>query len=366
MRCALLALLALPLAACGVFENDAARAVDQNIWWTTPAAFTTPDVRVITQREHPVTHRQIVCAEPGADVAKAISTAFQGQGSGGNGAENVSVGLGGSSAEAVAELAGRSTALLGLRDGLYRACEAYGNGVIGDDAYALIMSRYGQLMTTLFLGQDAAGSVGVHTAAETSPPAAVSLPGAAPPGGATGGGKGGGTPAATSPQLSAPTATGAGGSGAAPNGVPSVAIATSANPGSVFRDMNKDYLDLDQYELHLLIVACVNENDHTRVDSWTNGGQTNGFLKPLCDYFAADPQKLIAAITAAAVAARAAPPAPTAVVNVTTPPSPAAPQARSARQPVSRSRPSAAAPATPGDAARSMGGSAGAQTGSSH
>jgi hypothetical protein len=61
------------------------------------------------------------------------------------------------SAEAIKELAGRSTALLGLRDGLFRACEAYSNCIIGDAAYALVLTRYGQLMTTLYLGQDVSG-----------------------------------------------------------------------------------------------------------------------------------------------------------------------------------------------------------------
>ena len=74
--------------------------------------------------------------------------------------------------------AGRSTALLGLRDGLYRACEAYANGAIGADAYALVLSRYGQLMTTFFLGQDVTGAAGTNAGPTVqSPPVTVNLPG---------------------------------------------------------------------------------------------------------------------------------------------------------------------------------------------
>jgi hypothetical protein len=111
----------------------------------------------------------IVCTEPSPDVAKALATAAELSAQGGNGPASGSLAASGASAEAVAELAGRSTALLGLRDGLYRACEAYANGVIGQDAYALVLSRYGQLMTTLFLGQDITGAAGVASnAAVTS------------------------------------------------------------------------------------------------------------------------------------------------------------------------------------------------------
>jgi hypothetical protein len=73
------------------------------------------------------------------DVAKALSAAAQLSGSGGNDTTTGSLAVGGASAEAVIALAGRSTALLGL----YRACEAYANGAIGADAYALVLSRYG-------------------------------------------------------------------------------------------------------------------------------------------------------------------------------------------------------------------------------
>jgi hypothetical protein len=166
------------LAGCHVFQNDAAVGVARDWDWATPTTYTTADVRMITQRPDPqFPTRQVICAEPTPDVAKAMSTLLElslsGQGSGASG----SLGAGASSAEAVMELAGRSTALLGLRDGLYRACEAYANGVIGADSYALVLSRYGQLMTTLFLGQDVTGAAGTAGGASAqSPVLNINLP----------------------------------------------------------------------------------------------------------------------------------------------------------------------------------------------
>ena len=145
----------LLLSGCSIFEDEAQRGYQRTFLGTEPVMVTTADVRLVHQRRHPETGREVVCAEPTPDVAKAIAAAVQlsatvaDQGSGA---------FSGATAEAVTELAGRSTALLGLRDGLYRTCEAYANGSIGDDAYALVLSRYGQLMTTLFLGQDVAAA----------------------------------------------------------------------------------------------------------------------------------------------------------------------------------------------------------------
>ena len=98
----------------------------------------------------------VVCAEPSADGAKALSSAVAAAVSGGSGDVNPSLSGGGASlVEAIAKLAGRWTALLGLRE----ACAAFANGVFGSDAYALLLSRYGQLITQ-FLGPDiSAGAV---------------------------------------------------------------------------------------------------------------------------------------------------------------------------------------------------------------
>jgi hypothetical protein len=54
-----------------------------------------------------------------------------------------------SSTELITAGAGREAAVLALRDGLYTACQSYANGVIGQDAYAIILSQYGNLLVAL-------------------------------------------------------------------------------------------------------------------------------------------------------------------------------------------------------------------------
>ena len=125
MRYLLTTLATLPLCGCNAFQNAAQGSLTQNAQWTTGAAFTTADVRMISQRTHPVFGNPIICTEPSPDVAKALSTAVSLTAQGGDGAASGSLGGSAASATAVTELAGRSTALLGLRDGLYRACGAY-------------------------------------------------------------------------------------------------------------------------------------------------------------------------------------------------------------------------------------------------
>jgi hypothetical protein len=179
---ALLLLSTALLTGCATFEDDVQRGYQQTNGWATPTpakmstTYTTADVRIIYQRQHPLDpSRQVVCTEPSPDVAKALSTAFSTNAAGGNATTNASLAFSGGSAEAVQALAGRSTALLGLRDGLFQACQAYANGAIGDDAYALILSRYGQLMTTLFLGQDVTGAAGTESGVKIDSSGLISI-----------------------------------------------------------------------------------------------------------------------------------------------------------------------------------------------
>jgi hypothetical protein len=253
MRYVVLGFAALVLAGCSFLEDDVTRGFAQS-WSLTPATFTTADVRMITQRTRT---GQIVCTEPSPDVAKALSTAAQLTGSGGNGTATGSLGAGGASAEAALALAGRSTALLGLRDGLYRACEAYANGVIGADAYALVLSRYGQLMTTLFLGQDVTGAAGTEAGGSVqSPPVSLTIN---PPGAST----------VTAGQAQSPSAP-----------APSQTASTggSSSPGALaLARMNEDYLNLG-YSPDALVTVCVNYGDPSRISAGRNR-----YLENICD-----------------------------------------------------------------------------------
>ena len=139
----------------------------------TPGLALPADVRLVTER--PLTPQLIVCAEPSPDTSKALSTLAKLEASGKTPA-GVEVGVGGgrSTAEALTALAGRTAAVVALRDGLFRACEARANGLISRASYALILSQYGDLLVTLTLGEAAAGS-GVAPAVASGAPSAPDM-----------------------------------------------------------------------------------------------------------------------------------------------------------------------------------------------
>lgn len=122
------------------------------------------------------------CAEPSPDIAIAISKGF-------NLGTSVSVSglpqgvepklalaISRANAEAVAQLTERLATIQLLRDGLYRACEAYANGAISDTIYAIMLSRIDKMMVTMLIGELTAGAFGrrlavLGTEAELSPSA---------------------------------------------------------------------------------------------------------------------------------------------------------------------------------------------------
>jgi hypothetical protein len=95
---------------------------------------------------------RIICAEPSPDVAQAVSKSFGAElsaaiASEGSGQAQIAA----AQAASVAELGKRLAAVQALRDGLYRACEAYANGAMTDASYAAILGGYRTtLETTLF------------------------------------------------------------------------------------------------------------------------------------------------------------------------------------------------------------------------
>lgn len=107
----------------------------------------------------------VTCAEPSPDVAEAVSTSFSTslaadiKGLKGVDAK-AAASLAFARAEAVAQLTERLATIQLLRDGLYRACEAYANGAITDTTYAVLLSRYDDTMVTLLMGELAAGNFG--------------------------------------------------------------------------------------------------------------------------------------------------------------------------------------------------------------
>lgn len=103
--------------------------------------------RVILVTDHggPDGNRRVVCAEPSPDVfaTAAVGAALNAK----LGKEDVGAAL--SSAEMAGALGLRTQTIQLLRDGLYRTCEAYLNGVIQEDAYQRIIAAYDEVLITL-------------------------------------------------------------------------------------------------------------------------------------------------------------------------------------------------------------------------
>jgi len=122
----------------------------------TPAYATDASTRLVVERRDPHdSGRKILCSEPSPDISKALSAVIAAGASKPLPGGAVSAQLSAGESEAIVALAGRTAAVVALRDGLYRACEAYTNGLIGKDAYALVLANYGDLLVTLMLGEPA-------------------------------------------------------------------------------------------------------------------------------------------------------------------------------------------------------------------
>ena len=86
-----------------------------------------------------------VCAEPSPDALSVISAAFAAS-SRSPGSEHT---LAGAITETAKQLGKRNATIQLLRDGLYRQCEAYMNGLIGPIAYESIANKYVNAMVVL-------------------------------------------------------------------------------------------------------------------------------------------------------------------------------------------------------------------------
>src|SRR5665213_871414 len=117
---------------------------------------------LVTLRSRPAPNsnasQQIVCHAPSPDWASAITTAQSFKSSVGlPSGTSISAEAANSLAETITAMVGRTSGVVALRDGLYKACQASANGVIGKDAYALILSQYGNLLVAL-VGASTGGS----------------------------------------------------------------------------------------------------------------------------------------------------------------------------------------------------------------
>lgn len=243
------AVLAATLSSCRSWIRPGTD-VPQSLNATTPfaqgSAVLLPgaDYHLVTVRRPAASQDDILCSEPSPDWAIAFGTALAGAASGGaSGGPSGSFSGSASTTEAITAAAGRTAGVVALRDGLYSACQAYANQLIGKDAYSLILSQYGNLLVAL-----ASGGGGGASAA-TPPSSPLTPPGVAV---AVSTGAASGSPSPSSPPSGGSTAQG---------GNPQVAL-------------------LQQEAVQAMLVACIGYNDKT-----INHGEGNTLLNNYCGPF---------------------------------------------------------------------------------
>lgn len=149
MRMAVAISLLFALSAC----DSPSLRINELQFGSSKTLATTGNLRLVTERLRTVSENYpalpTVCTEPSPDYAIAFGqkadgnvkvTLPEGSGEGGLKLET---------SEQATALAGRTAGVLALRDGLFAACQAYANGTIGHNAYAIILSQYGTLLVAL-------------------------------------------------------------------------------------------------------------------------------------------------------------------------------------------------------------------------
>ncbi|AIW21041.1 hypothetical protein F0267_17645 [Vibrio coralliilyticus] len=89
---------------------------------------------------------KVVCAEPSPDALSALSASLAGSA---NYKDDVAAKLSSAISESAKGLGVRNATIQLLRDGLYRACEAYANGALDEFQYGLTSAKYEDIMVTL-------------------------------------------------------------------------------------------------------------------------------------------------------------------------------------------------------------------------
>lgn len=166
----LLVACGLVVSACGTQSEGGTFYVSKSLG-KSRTLVTSADVRLVTSTpvDYDVSRgrikpKQIICAEPSPDLAKAVQKSF-GLGAGlGVDTPGVkgqaAVSIAKARAESAAQLGERLATIQLLRDGLYRACEAYANGALSEVTYAVLLSRYDDTMVSMLMGELAAGAFG--------------------------------------------------------------------------------------------------------------------------------------------------------------------------------------------------------------
>jgi hypothetical protein len=167
------AYVAVALAGCAAFRDNQVQPVQLTTAGapspyeiggvTTATLLPASNYSLVTSRPNPMSDGPpILCAQPSPDLATAFGETAQAGAAGGGGGVTANVNGSVANTQTITALAGRTAGVVALRDGLYSACEAYANGMIGKDAYALILSQYGNLLVAL--GSDGGAATEAGTA----------------------------------------------------------------------------------------------------------------------------------------------------------------------------------------------------------
>jgi hypothetical protein len=256
-----------PTTYAGALPNE----VGQPIGGAVDKAVLLPggDYALTTLRERPTEGNipRVLCQAPSPDWATAIAMQQQLSASG-NFFHGSSGQFSGSNSytETIASLAGRTAGVVALRDGLYSACQAYANGVIGKDAYALILSQYGYLLVALAGNNSSSTSNSAGGSEKTSSsPTSSMTPGVA---------------VAVNTAAAAP----------APQQQPGKASDTSSTP-------NVTQLAQTQMQImHALMVTCISAHDRSVRRPDGNDLLTTANCQELMNWMKASSQSLLASL----------------------------------------------------------------------
>ncbi|MBV9836100.1 MAG: hypothetical protein JO055_16905 [Alphaproteobacteria bacterium] len=156
------------IAACGDEYNSIFRT--ENLDDGT-SLITDAKQRVIINSKNFRTDREghrIICAEPSPDVAQAVSAALKVSANlastSGASKTDAAAGLAIATAAQVAQLGERLTTIQGMRERMYRACEAYANGATTASQYRSMLTTIDRLMATTLSAEMAAGAFGRNLA----------------------------------------------------------------------------------------------------------------------------------------------------------------------------------------------------------
>jgi hypothetical protein len=145
MRIGLIFAAFVPMAMCGCsgviyqpFSLD-----------TQPATSLSVDARqrflLVTDKGGKLGNRRVTCAEPSPDVFAAIAASATASATVGQQSGQLAASL----VERAAAVGPRTQTIQLLRDGLYRACEAYMNGIVDDEEYKRVLLGYDEVMITM-------------------------------------------------------------------------------------------------------------------------------------------------------------------------------------------------------------------------